>query len=349
MYSSDIEVINSTDERYDHYTNIVKYITNKGGRITPLIVDDFDNTEGTGLCNGCILYVDGKLIVNIRHVEYDFYSCSKFFSKFEGKLSYYHKDNDLNLRTNNYLGYLDKDDNFVDYKKIDTSRFDKKPIWTFIGLEDGRLVIWDHKIFLIGVRRDTTPNGQGRMEFSEIEDFKEVSRTRIEAPNPESYCEKNWMPILDRPFHFVKWTIPTEVVKVDLQKGNSETVILNEQNFNLKWDLRGGTQVVRWDEDTYMAIVHECYFRSQDTNGYKDSIYRHRFILWDTNFKIKLLTQPFDFMSGKVEFCTGLEIIEEDVYIVFGFQDSSCYAIKTNRQNIHDLIWRVLKPALKST
>lgn len=157
------------------------------------------------------------------------------------------------------------------------------------------------------------------------------------------------MPIIDKPFHFVKWCNPTEVVKVNLEDKNSEVVTLTNRCYDLNWDLRGGTQVVRWDEDTYMAIVHECYFRPQDANGYKDSIYRHRFILWDTEFNIKLLTQPFDFMCGKVEFCTGLEIVGGDVYILFGFQDSSCYAIKTIRQNIHDLIWRALKPALKST
>ena len=36
----------------------------------------------------------------------------------------------------------------------------------FIGLEDGRLLKWNDKYYLTGVRRDTTTNGQGRMELS---------------------------------------------------------------------------------------------------------------------------------------------------------------------------------------
>ena len=350
MYSSDVENVNAGDDRYDNYTNICKYIINKGGKVIPLIVDKFDETEGTGFCNGCILKVGDKLLVNVRHVEYDFYQCSKFYSKFEGKLSYYHRDNDLKLRTNNYLGELNPDTcTFENYRKVDTGRLDKKPLWDFIGLEDARIINWDDKVFLCGVRRDTTPNGQGRMEMSEIEDWVEVNRTRIEAPDVNSYCEKNWMPILDKPYHFIKWSNPVEVVKVDMDRRQADTVLLGDDTLDLKWGLRGGTQVVRWDEDTYIAILHECYFIPRDTNGYKDSIYRHRFIVWDNQFKLKMLTQPFDFMGGKVEFCTGMDIDDQDVYITFGYQDSSCFAIKTSRENIEELIWRTLKPTFKNT
>lgn len=56
------------------------------------------------------------------------------------------------------------------------------------------------------------------MELSLISSgAKETERSRIEPPT-KSYCEKNWMPILDMPFHYVKWTSPTEVVKVNTKK-----------------------------------------------------------------------------------------------------------------------------------
>ena len=44
--------------------------------------------------------------------------------------------------------------------------------------------------------------------------IKEISRLRIPTPGLDvSYCEKNWVPINDKPYHFVKWTSPTEVVR----------------------------------------------------------------------------------------------------------------------------------------
>ncbi len=36
-------------------------------------------------------------------------------------------------------------------------------MWSFAGLEDGRLVNWNNNIYITGVRRDTTDYGQGRM------------------------------------------------------------------------------------------------------------------------------------------------------------------------------------------
>ena len=60
------------------------------------------------------------------------------------------------------------------------------------------------------------------MEFSELEinksNVKEINRNRIEVEDKTSYCEKNWMPIKDKPFYFIKWTNPTQIVKVDLDK-----------------------------------------------------------------------------------------------------------------------------------
>ena len=66
------------------------------------------------------------------------------------------------------------------------------------------------------------------MELSEIEITNdkviEINRYRIGVPDKTSYCEKNWMPIIDKPFHFVKWSNPTEIVKVSLEECKSTTI-----------------------------------------------------------------------------------------------------------------------------
>ena len=38
------------------------------------------------------------------------------------------------------------------------------------------------------------------------------------------------MPVLTKPFHFVKWTDPTEIVNVDLETKLAERVCLKEKN-----------------------------------------------------------------------------------------------------------------------
>ena len=42
------------------------------------------------------------------------------------------------------------------YSQSFSDIMDEKPLWTFIGLEDARMVQWSNKYFLCGVRRDTT-------------------------------------------------------------------------------------------------------------------------------------------------------------------------------------------------
>ncbi|MDA9846846.1 class I SAM-dependent methyltransferase [Flavobacteriaceae bacterium] len=348
MYVPIYTLLEKPCEFNKQFPNIVKDIIDNdtSSKISPLVVDDFENTKGTGFCNSSILKVGDKFLLNIRHVEYSFFYSKKYQSKFTGPLCYYHPDDDLSLRTNNYFGELDIENlEFINYKKIDTSEFDEKPKWNFIGLEDARIVNCEGKTYLVGVRRDTTTNGQGRMEFSEIEEFKEVSRKRIEVPDEKSYCEKNWMPINDMPYHFVKWTNPTEVVKVDLEHKNIEQISIGQYMSGLRADIRGGSSVIRWDENTYMAITHECYFTLKNNLGDKDAIYKHRFVLWDTNFNIKLISRPFDFMTGQVEFCIGLEQInDKEIVIVFGYYDSCCYAIKCSKEYINNLIWSKLNP-----
>jgi hypothetical protein len=296
-----------------------------GGALVPLIVPS-EYTKGTGLCNPSILVDDGKILLNIRHVQYMIYHSEKDqrFPSWYGPLIYLHPENDVTLRTENYLCELETNLTIKSFQKIEMANI-HKPMWTFIGLEDVRLVKWDGKLYATGVRRDTDTTGKGRMELSEIVDGKEVSRTRIEPPNPDSYCEKNWMPILDKPYHYVKWTSPTEVVVAD--ETQAKTVCTNPCGIQFHRDIRGGSQVIPFG-DNYIAITHEVDLWNNE-NGHKDAHYYHRFILWDKNFNIIGASKEFKFMDARIEFCCGLAQVGEDFLITFGFQDNSAFLLRT--------------------
>tara|TARA_Y100000591_G_scaffold247537_1_gene218643 strand:+ start:15965 stop:16975 length:1011 start_codon:yes stop_codon:yes gene_type:complete len=333
------------------YENFIKDILDVSGIISPIYIDNKDS-KGTGLCNASILYNDNRLMMILRNVEYTLYHCEgeqQFQSRYEGPLSYYHRDDDLSLRTTNFYCELDPQTlKIIKYNKINTEKLDVKPIWNFIGLEDARLIYWDNKYYACGVRRDTTTNGQGRMEMSELDIsdnyVKEINRNRIQVPDTNSYCEKNWMPIKDKPFHFIKWTNPTELVKIDLSTNTSQPIYKSNNYIQLKYDLRGGSQLIPWDDNTYIAIVHECKFISSNYNKFKDAEYYHKFVIWNSDWSIKFISKSFNFITAKVEFCTGLEQIDNDIVITFGFQDNACYAVKVTKKNLNDLIWNKLKP-----
>jgi tetratricopeptide (TPR) repeat protein len=308
--------------------NLCQLALQNGGSVNYLTIPG-NITEGLGLTNPSILYQDGMYLLNLRHVQYALYH-SEGEQKYQtpwGPLAYLNPEDDVTLRTTNYLCQLDPNTLAIDkYKKVDTSKLDITPVWEFIGLEDARLVYWDDSICLTGVRRDTKPDGEGRMEISKLASGAiETDRYRIEPPT-KSYCEKNWMPIVDMPNHYVKWTSPTEVVKVDPKKGTSKTMWIREQEVVFPRDIRGGSQVIKVG-NYYIALTHEVELWHNE-QAKKDAQYYHRFIIWDKDWHIVANSDAFKFMTANIEFSCGLVFDGNDFIIPFGFQDSTAFVLR---------------------
>jgi len=332
--------------------NLVKTVLEAGGNIVPLIINPLDS-KGLGLCNPSVFIDNGKPMMILRNINYTLYHAenTQAFNSRYGPLSYLNPENDIHLRTWNYLCELNPKTLAIDkYWKIDTSKLDKEPLWEFIGLEDARLVRWNEHLYGIGVRRDTTTNGQGRMEFSQMDvidkiikiadkeitdkEVKEITRNRIENTDPKAYCEKNWMPILDMPNCFAKWVNPTAIVEVDLETNTSKHIYHGKDTDIIPGlpFLRGGTQVVSWGEFRF-CLVHECDLFSNVLEQ-KDATYLHRFVVWDKSWNVVKITEPFSFMDGEIEFCCGAAIYEEDLLLTFGFQDNAAYLLRIPKHMI---------------
>jgi predicted GH43/DUF377 family glycosyl hydrolase len=330
--------------------NLVQKSVLDGGRLIPLTISK-GLTNGTGLMNPSVFIDDNEdILVVLRHVNYTLYHSenTQKFPSVWGPLAYLHPEKDLRLVTTNYLMRLDKNFKIINFSLIDTEMLDSRPLWDFVGLEDARLFKWEEKYYISGVRRDTTPDGQGRMELSEIEidrdswTVKEVKRFRIPAPNNnDSYCEKNWMPVLDKPYHYVKWTSPTELVKTSLDLPAKCEQIFVKQGLESSIDLRGGSQVINWGK-YYIAIVHETISYFNYLNQ-KDGIYRHRVVVWDKNFKlIGISPSPFSFLDAKIEFVAGAAKFKNDLLISFGFQDNAAFILKTPKKIVDEMIKEAL-------
>jgi hypothetical protein len=324
--------------------NLVHKSVSQGGKLAPLILPH-SLTSGMGLMNPSIFIDDdGDILVNIRHVNYTLYHSEhdqRFFSPW-GPLSYLHPEKDQRLVTTNYLCRLDKDLNIINYTEVDYSKLNVPPIWEFVGEEDCRITQWDGNYYLIGVRRDTTINGQGRMEYSKIEldktnwTAKEVQRVRIPPPiDVNSYCEKNWAPILDMPYHFVKWSMPTEVVWANPNESECKQV-LTRSTPSVPIDQRGGTNVITWG-DYYIAFTHEVKLWRNYLNQ-KDSIYRHRMIVWDKEFNFVGLSKSFAFLDTPIEFCVGAAVRNGKLLLSFGVQDNAAFVLEVPKKVVNGLV-----------
>lgn len=343
--------------------NLVQKSVENGGKLAPLIITPAA-TSGMGLMNPSVFVDDdGEILVNLRHTNYTLYHSEneQMFPSRWGPLSYLHPETDRALRTTNFLCRLDEDLNIINFTLVDTSKLDIPPVWEFTGQEDARLVKWQGNYYLIGVRRDVQPKntfktnnedgtiseapawGEGRMEYSRIKldkknwTAKETHRQRIPTSGDDtSYCEKNWVPIIDKPFTFVKWTSPVEVVKSIPGKTITTEQVSLRQGVRTNKDQRGGSQLVRWG-NMYVSITHEVDL-PKNYLGQKDGTYRHRLCVWDEQLNLVGVSSEFSFLDAKIEFCAGAAIHNGDLLISFGFQDNAAFVLRTPRVVVEDLI-----------
>jgi predicted GH43/DUF377 family glycosyl hydrolase len=325
--------------------NLVQKSVQQGGKLRPLIIPA-EVTNGTGLMNPSIFIDDdGEILCILRHINYTLYHAenNQRFPSIWGPLSYLHPEEDQRLVTDNFLLRLDKDLNIINCCPIETTTLDVKPIWTFVGLEDARLVKWGGEYYATGVRRDTTTNGQGRMELSRLEvdkeawTAKEVNRVRIPAPIDEtSYCEKNWMPVIDKDFHYIKWTSPTELVKANPDEPKCEQVSLKPGKV-VNADQRGGSHLVSWG-DYYIAITHEVVLFKNYLKQ-KNGTYRHRLCVWDREFNLLGISpESWSFLDGQIEFACGAAAHDEKLLISFGFQDNAAFVLEVPATIVDSMI-----------
>jgi hypothetical protein len=184
------------------------------------------------------------------------------------------------------------------------------------------------------------------MELSELEitpeGIKEVSRHRVPVPGDDlgdesSYCEKNWMPIEDLPYHYVKWTNGTEVVKYNIETGKTEQAAISHWRELGCIALRGGSQVIPFGEYRF-CLVHETFLKRSPVDR-KDATYRHRFVVWDKDWNIVKVSRQFSFMEAEIEFAVGMTRYKNDLLITFGFQDNAAYLVRVNEKFVKEYIF----------
>ena len=306
------------------------------------------------LCNPSIYDDNGQMRIILRNVNYIMHNSidpDKFWSSW-GPLHYLTPEYDYtHLRTRNWLCEY-KGEN-IEFQLINTVH-DTPEQWEFVGLEDARLVRWDDKLLAIGVRRDDNPTGIGRMEIMEIDESgMEISRTKIEVPW-DSYCEKNWVPIIDMPWHFMRTSNPVCIVRVNMDEVKdgivyAEKIIerpaIDVSNVEGLYNssnqgetlFRGSSQVIPYKNNTHIAIIHTCELYLNEMRR-KVAKYLHHFILWDSDWNIIKISPSFSFNDHHVEFTNGLVYKNNEFYIPFALQDNFSFLLRTSEENIDLLL-----------
>ena len=140
-------------------------------------------------------------------------------------------------------------------------------------------------------------------------------------------------------FHFIKWTMPTELVKADPETGKCVQVFV-KPTIAPPADQRGSSHVIRWG-NMYISITHEVNLFKNYLKQ-KDAIYRHRLIVWDQELNIVGLGKAFSFLDARVEFCVGATVHNNDLLVSFGFQDNAAFVLRVPQKVVEDLIMEAL-------
>ena len=152
------------------------------------------------------------------------------------------------------------------------------------------------------------------------------------------------MPVLDKEFHYVKWTSPTELVKANPNEPKCEQVS-HHTGPQVGADQRGGSQVFKWG-DVYIAFTHEVVL-FKNYMGQKDGTYRHRLCVWTEDFRlVGISPEAFSFLDGQIEFVCGAAPYGDDVLVGFGFQDNAAFVLQIPGTMIDDMVQEAIDATL---
>lgn len=300
--------------------NFVEYCSNFGATLR--YIEPFEqNSLFPSTANPSIVYDEQRdcFWLNIRKTSYTLHTTNKDYNPggHWGDLIYsICSDRGSRLETTNAVACM-KDPMFSNFEYKYIKEIDRPHIWDFVGNEDVRLAVWDNKLYETYIIRDDNKTGVSRVHYSELDPETMEEKTNVRLPgrnNDTSYCEKNWMPVADRPFTFISEADP-------------------EHKFLKEFDMmRGSSQLVPY-KDGYVSVVHTCQMW-YSPNGRKSARYLHAFAYFDNELKLKKISRLFSFMNRPVEFCCGLTRKGENFYITFSLQDNVSYILKTKEEPI---------------
>ncbi|TPL74005.1 50S ribosomal protein L11 methyltransferase [Mesorhizobium sp. B2-3-15] len=244
-------------------------------------------------------------VVFIRAVNYDLLD-SGFFDR--------HGDTSFRQRT--LLVYLDDSFQVVSSAEVLPPE-DMPPPRHFdsLGFEDPRPLIWHDRLWCLSSVRQLNEQGRAEMVLARVDQTPTgqyvLADWRVLPSGMPGQWEKNWMPhLVGDELRFVYSVDPTRIIN------DVGEVVFNEPAQASVENFRGGTQAIPFDSG-WLMLIHEWELVGTRRN------YFHRFIWFDANNRLGLLTRRFFFRQMASEFAAGLawHLTGDHLVVSFGIDD----------------------------
>lgn len=271
----------------------------------------FEPPGGRRPMNPSITWHDGELWCVVRAVNYSI----------TGR-QYTIDDADGIVRTENYLGRLLPDGEFVDPKPMLDLDPSPRRESRIVGYEDVRLVSIDGSDSAVLTASatvcDRDPNRRLIARLYLDEDGN-VRRAIVQPSN--QLHEKNWMPLsVNGEFTWIYSLDPTCILPGPLRSCP----------FALE-HLRGGAAICF--DDGYLCVAHEAI----DTD--EDRIYLHRFVRLDGKWNVVAVSPAWIFADYGIEFCPGLVLDGDELVLSYGIKDQEAWVARVDVKEVEEMEW----------
>lgn len=266
-----------------------------------------------------LLREGNRLIGNVRAVNYSM----------DDKFNYTTRDSDNIVRTINYWCEFDLIGNLISCNElVETDLVDKKHIVNVRGLEDMRICKLGDKYYGIAVDREYCAHPHPSILFCEISN-NQISKT-IPIKFRDHTTQKNWTIFTkDEKIFLCYGHHPFTLLEVNPHTGETQTVCEKPTGYHLP-DIRGSANPVRLeDENAWLFLVHEVAWK--DTRKYF-----HRFLKYNDNWDLVMVSEPFYFNHLYVEFCLSVCLLDDEkIAIPFSTKDNSTEILTIDLKRIN--------------
>jgi hypothetical protein len=254
--------------------------------------------------SACYLFHDGKDWLNTRYVNYWLYP----------NACYLFHNSERIIENKNILSELDPSTllpiNY--YEMRENIGLENNPKAYSQGIEDLRLYTINGQVKFVASTLGYSPSGRIRIMNGDYDLYtNEYRNCAIIEPPGDTYCEKNWVPILrknvdtglDEELFIYKW-MPMEIGRIAHGTSTLEIIERYEIRAPLFHRVRGSAPFIE-TADGMLGIVHF-------SEEYAPRHYYHMMVLLEKEtYRPLKYSRTFTFRTLGVEFCIGMRILDE--------------------------------------
>lgn len=207
-----------------------------------------------------------------------------------------------------------------------------------LGFEDMRLFAWRGELWGLACMRQLTPEGWCEQVLARIGDGGTrphvLTDWRVVHPGGQRQHEKNWMPLVEQgpdgdQLRFAYLCDPTKTVDENGRTVSEHVPAISASHF------RGGSQAIGFDGG-WLALIHEAHTRPNEVRRY----YQHRFVWFDSAYRLRKVSRPFYFNAKGVEFAAGLAWHPDGMRLLisYGVDDKEAWIATVEAQEVEAVI-----------